>query len=207
KAGTKQPDIIQTCVPDYKAGVRCEAEATLVLPIVTGEQAILYDVRLEGNDYFSETQILKWAALPIGKPLRRDVLDAALRRIVEHYEEEAFAFAQVDSEIELSSDHTRARLVISIVEREQVTVDRFEVRGATETSETLIRSRLALKPGKLYRRSRVQRSQEQVQSLGVFTSVTVGMADPGVPAKQRGRLLRVTERLPEYGIRRAGASR
>ena len=193
-----QPDLVQTCVPNYEAGIRCEAEATLVLPIAPGRQTILYDVSLEGNEYFSEKQILKWASLPLGKPLRRDVLDAALRRIVEHYEEEAFAFAQVDSEIELSSDHSRARLVISIVERKQVTVERVEIRGATETSETLIRSRLALRPGKLYRRSRVQRSQEQVQSLGVFTSVTVGLADPGVPAKRKVVLVQVTERMPQY---------
>ncbi len=200
----KRADLIQTCVPDPRAGVRCEAEATLVLPIVPGGQTILYDVSLEGNEYFSEQKILKWAALPIGKPLRREVLDAALRRIVEHYEEEAFAFAQVDSEIELSSDHSRARLIISIVERKQVTVERIDVRGATETSETLIRSRLALETGKLYRRSRVQRSQEQVQSLGGFTSVTVGMADPGVPARRKVVLVQVTERMPQYLDTKAG---
>jgi len=196
--------VVHTCVPDPRAGIRCEAEATLVLPVIRGRQAILYDVTLEGNEYFSETEILKWAALPLGKALKREVLDAALRRIVEHYEEEAFAFAQVDSEIELSSDHSRARLVISIVERKQVTVERIEVSGATETSETLIRSRLALKAGKLYRRSRVLRSQEQVQSLGVFTSVTVGMADPGVPAKQKVVLVQVTERMPQYLDTKAG---
>lgn len=197
-------ELVQTCIPDVLSGVRCEAQATLVLPIVLGPQAILYDVSLEGNEYFSEKEILKWAALPIGKPLRREMLDAAVRRIVEHYHEEAFAFAHVDSEIELSSDHSRARLLLSVVERKQVTVERIEVRGATETSETLIRSRLALKPGKLYRQSRVQRSQDQVQSLGVFTSVTVGLKDPGVPAKHKVVLVQVTERMPQYLDTKAG---
>lgn len=197
-------DLVQTCVPDVLSGVRCEAQATLVLPIVPGPQAVLYDVSLEGNEYFSEKEILKWAALPIGKPLRRETLDAAVRRIVDHYHEEAFAFAHVDSEIELSSDHSRARLLLSVVERKQVTVERIEVRGATETSETLIRSRLALRPGKLYRQSRVQRSQDQVQSLGVFTSVTVGLKDPGVPAKHKVVLVQVTERMPQYLDTKAG---
>lgn len=200
----EEGDLVQTCVPDVSKGVRCEGHATLVLPILLGRQAILYDVKLDGNEYFSEKELLKWAALPLGKPLRREALDAALRRISERYEEEAFAFAQVDSEIELSSDHSRARLVISIVERKQVSVERIEVRGATETSETLIRSRLALTPGKLYRRSRVLRSEEQVQSLGVFTSVTVSMKDPGVPAKRKVVLVQVTERMPQYLDTKAG---
>lgn len=190
--------IRHTCVPDRESGVRCEAEGTLVLPIHAGRQAILYDVSLEGNASFSERELLDLADLGIGKPLRRVEIDAALRRIQERYEEEAFAFAQIDSEIELSNDHTRARLVISVTERQRVSVSRVDIRGSVETREGLIRSRVALKVGGLYRRSLIQRTQEQVESLNVFTSVTVALEDPGVPAREKVVVITVSERLPQY---------
>lgn len=191
-------EVVETCVPDRAAGIRCEAEGVLVLPIHAGPQAILYDLVLEGNEAFSERELLKVAALDIGKPLRRAELEGALRRIQEKYQEEAYAFAQIDSEIELSADHTRARLVISVTERQRVHVSRIEVRGATDTREGLIRSRLALKVGRLYRRSWIRRSQEQLESLGVFTSVTVALEDPGVPAREKVVVVTLAERLPQY---------
>lgn len=194
----QEPSIIETCVPNRETGVRCEPEGTLVLPIFAGRQAILYDVSVEGNVSFSEEQLLELADLGIGKPLRRAEVDAALRRIQELYEEEAYAFAQIDSEIELSSDHTRARLAIGVTERQRVSVTRIDIRGATETREGLIRSRLSLKAGELYRRSLIQRSQEQLESLAVFTSVTIALEDPGVPAREKVVVVTVSERLPQY---------
>lgn len=191
-------EVVETCVPNRAEGIRCEAEGVLYLPIHAGRQAILYDVQLEGNEAFSERDLLEVADLDVGKPLRRAELEGALRRIQEQYEEEAYAFAQIDSEIELSADHTRARLIISVTERQQVHVHRIDVRGATETREGLIRSRLALRIGRLYRRSWIRRSQEQLESLGVFTSVTVALEDPGVPAREKVVVVTVAERLPQY---------
>ncbi len=190
--------ITHTCVPDRATGTRCEAEGTLVIPVHAGNQAILYDIRVEGNREFSERQILSLTKLSLGKPLRRRELDAALRRIQDRYEEEAYAFVQIDSEIELSPDHTRARLVLSITERQQVRVRRIDVRGASETREGLIRRRLSLKVGELYRRSLVQKSQEQLESLGVFTSTTIGLEDAGIPAREKVVVVTVSERLPQY---------
>ncbi len=191
-------EVNYTCVPKPQEGVRCEAEATLVLPILPGPQTILYDVAIEGNRAFTEQELLKLAELSLGKPLRRAQLEGALRRIQDSYQEEAYAFVQIDSDIELSADHTRARLVISITERQQVSISRIDVRGATDTSESLIRSRLSVLVGGLYRRSAVSRSEEQLESLGVFTSVTLALQDPGVPAREKVVVVTLVERLPQY---------
>jgi len=190
--------IVSTCQADTEKGERCEAEGTLILPIYAGRQAVLYDVAVEGNAAFSSKKILDVAALKVGAPLRRLELEGALRRIQLLYEEEAYAFAQIDSEIELSVDHTRARLVIGITERKQVRVGRVDIRGALLTREGLVRSRLSLKAGDLYRRSLIQRSQEQLESLSVFTSVTIALEDPGVPAQEKVVVITVAERLPQY---------
>lgn len=190
--------VVSTCNVDQAKGERCESGGTLVLPIHAGRQAILYDLSVEGNAAFSQARILEVAGLKVGKPLRRLELEGALRRIQEMYEEAAYAFAQIDSDIELSTDHTRARLVLGITERQKVHVQRIDIRGALLTREGLVRSRLSLKVDGKYRRSLVQRSQEQLESLSAFTSVTIGLQDPGVPAKEKVVVITVTERLPQY---------
>ena len=53
----------------------------------------------------------------------------------------------------------------------------IEIRGARRTQEGLIRRRLALEEGGLYRRSLVRRTEEQLATLGVFALLSVA----GVP--------------------------
>jgi outer membrane protein assembly factor BamA len=193
-----EPASLSTCTPDPARGVRCEPSGTLVLPIFPGRQAMLYDVDLEGNARFSEAELIEVAGFELGAPVRVAEIDLAIQRLREHYAEEGYAFAEVDSALELSPDRTRARLLVSITEREQVYVERIEVRGATRTREPLIRRRLALEVGDRFRRSQVERSERQLDSLGVFTSAAVALEDPGVPARRKVVVVTVTERLPQY---------
>ena len=189
---------LQTCVPDPTRGIACAATGVVILPIRPGPQTVLHDVSLRGNRQFTESQLLKLAKLPLGLPARSTEIDASLRRISDLYADEGFAFAVVDSELELSPDGTRARLSIVVTERQRVRVARIEIRGAERTREKLIRKRLALTPGAVYRRADAVRSQEQVESLGMYTSVAVGLRDPGVPSREKVVVVTVTERRPQY---------
>ncbi len=188
----------ETCRPDPSRGVRCEPEAIVVLPVRTGRQAVLYDVEFEGNRALTEAELTEELELDLGQPVSTAELEAARRRILERYAEEAYAFADVELELELSPDHTRAHVRYTISEREPVYVSRVVVVGANRTRESLIRKRLALAPGDLYRQSAVTRTQEQIETLGTFTSVSVGLEDPSVPAREKVVVVTVSERMPQY---------
>lgn len=190
--------VLQTCVPDPSRGIRCEPSGVLVLPVRAGRQAILYDLKIEGNERFTEKEILETLALPLGQPIRREEVESGLRRVKELYAEAAHAFFEIESEVVLSPDRTRARLIVSMTERQQVQIRRIDVRGAERTRESLIRSRLALQVGELFRQSAAERSQRQIESLGVFTSVSIGLEDPGVPARDKVLVVTVSERLSQY---------
>lgn len=191
-------EVVETCVPDPSRGLRCEPEAVLVIPVRPGRQAVLYDAEFEGNQALTEAELLEDAQLELGKPVSTAGLEAARRRILDRYAEEAYAFAEVQTELELSPDHTRAHVRFSISEREPVHVSRIVIVGATRTRESLIRKRLALAPGDLYRRSAAQRTQTQIETLGTFTSVSVGLEDPSVPAREKVVVVTVGERMPQY---------
>jgi outer membrane protein insertion porin family len=80
------------------------------------------------------------------------------------------------------------------------------VHGAERTSESLIRSRVALEIGGIYQRSLVRKTEERVATLGVFSSVSVGFEDPYVPARQKVVVVEVEERVPQYLDVRPGFS-
>jgi outer membrane protein insertion porin family len=195
-----------SCRPDPRRGVTCEPEAVLHLPIKLGPRTILYDASFEGNREIVEKDLAEAAALKLGAPVSQVELERARRRLVDLYAEAGFAFAEVDATLDLSADHTRGRARFVISEREPVTVGRIEVRGARITSESLIRGRIALSVGGLYRRSLVRLTEERLGQLGVFSSVSVGFEDPYVPARQKVVLVTLEEKLPQHLDVRPGFS-
>jgi outer membrane protein insertion porin family len=195
-----------SCRPDAASGTRCEPEAVLHLPIKLGPRTVLYDASFEGNRAVVEKDLADAADLKLGAPVAQVELERARRRLVDLYAEAGFAFAEVDATLDLSADHTRGRARFIISEREPVTVGRIEVRGARNTSESLIRGRIALAVGGLYKRSLVRLTEERLGQLGVFSSVSVGFEDPYVPARQKVVIVTLEERTPQYLDVRPGFS-
>jgi outer membrane protein insertion porin family len=196
----------RACVPDPKRGLTCEPQIELSIPIVLGPRAELWDIGFEGNRALVESDLQKASGLTLGGPVSQLALEEARRRIVERYAEDGYAFAGVELDLELSPDRTRAKAKFTISEREPVTVREVVVHGAHFTDPGLITSRAALTRGQLYRRSLVRATEERLATLGVFTSVTVDLEDPEVPARQKVVVIRVQERLPQYLDVRPGFS-
>ncbi len=194
------------CVPDPKHGKHCASEAALYLPIRLGPRSYLHDVSFEGNRALVEARLFEASGLVLAGPPSQAELDRARRRVLDAYAEEGFAFADVEVELDLSPDHTRGRARFVISEREQVRVSRIVIKGAAVTSERLIRSRLALERGGVYRRSLVRRTEERLATLGVFGSISVGFEGPYVPARQKVVIVTVEERLSQYVDVRPGLS-
>jgi outer membrane protein insertion porin family len=194
------------CVPDPKQGKHCARDASLYLPIRLGPRTYLHDVAFEGNRALVESRLFGASELELGLPLNQAEMDRARRRILDAYAEEGFAFADAEVELDLSPDHTRGRARFVVSERERVRVSRIVVRGASVTSERLIRSRIALRTGGIYRRSLVRRTEERLATLGVFGSVSVGFEDPYVPAREKVVVVTVEERLAQYLDVRPGLS-
>lgn len=186
-----------SCRPDPKRGVTCEPEAVLHLPIKLGPRTQLYDVSFEGNRELVEQALAEAAALEVGDPVSQVELERARRRLLDAYAEEGFAFAEVDVNLDLSADHTHGRARFVISERERVRIARIDLRGARITSESLVRSRIALEVGGLYRRGLARRTEERLGQLGVFSSISVGFEDPYLPAREKVVVVTVEEALPQ----------
>lgn len=195
-----------TCVEDPARGVYCENEVVLSIPVKLGPQTTLWDLEFVGNERRTATQLADVAALQLGQSVSLFQLQQARKRVLDHYGQSGFAFASVDVDLDLSEDHTRGKARFVVSEREPVLIRGFVVRGNERTSEGVILSRLDLEVGGLYQTDLVRQSEEQLGTLGVFESVTVGLEDPEVPAREKMVVINVRERPPQYVDVRPGIS-
>lgn len=200
------PDPKLGCVANPARGIECEPAAVLHIPIKLGPRSFLWDAAFEGNTRIADTELMEISNISLGNPVSFAEIDQARRHIVDAYSELGYAFADVQTAIDLSPNRRRARLRVSIREGEQVRVSAIYIRGANITRESLIRSRIALKVGEPYRLSDVRATEERLATLGVFSSVQVGFEDPYVPAREKVVLVNVVERVPQYFEIRPGIS-
>ena len=195
-----------SCRPDPARGVECAPSMQLVIPIKLGPRTRLWDVAFTGVKSVSEQVVAGAAELPLGEPISTTKLDDARRRIVDWYKELGFAYADVKYQLEPSADNTRARLRFDVTEGDQVIVRAIEIRGLLETHESVVQRRVALSVGRPYRSSEVTTTRERLETLGVFSEVTVSLSDPYMPQSRKTVYIDVVERLPRYIELRPGFS-
>src|SRR5262249_51826817 len=161
----------------------------------------------EGNGFLLETELAKATELVLGEPVSQAKLETARRHILDAYKEEGFAFAEVRAQLDFSPDRTRGRARFVVSQGERVVVTDVIVRGAHRTDTALVIRRVAFERCPAtepierctpYRASDVRKSEERIAALGTFSSISISLEDPYVPAKRKNVIIEVQERLPQY---------
>jgi outer membrane protein assembly factor BamA len=201
---TQPLDPAFTCHPDPARGIQCAPEMQLVIPIKLGPRTQLWDVAFTGVKSVAENVVAEAAQVPLGEYVSTARLDDARRRIVEWYKELGYTYVDVKYALEPSLDNTRARVRFDVTEGDQVYVSSIVLRGLSRTRESIVRRRIALVPGELYRTSDVRKTQERLATLGVFSSIAVSLADPYVPAPTKVVVIDFVETVPMYVDAKAG---
>ncbi len=183
-----------------------ESRATVNIPIVEGPRTRLYDVVLTGHQLVGERELLVASGLSRRAPFSYLRLEEARLRMQDLYFERGHMFVKIDPSVRFSRDRTRAEVTFQISERFAVRVSEIIVRGSERTSPSFIRSLLQLGPGDLYQPSKARKSEVALQSLGVFTGVSVGLQDPDLPARAKALLITVSERRNQFLDFSAGVS-
>jgi outer membrane protein insertion porin family len=195
-----------TCRADPEHGVACAPSVQIFIPVKLGPRTRLWDLAFTGVKATSERTVADAAQLPLGDAASTTKLEDARRRIVEWYKELGYYYVDVRYSLEPSADNTRARARFDVTEGDQVIVRSIVIRGLHNTNESVVWRRIALQVGQPYHQSDVRKTQERVSTLGVFSSVTVSLADPYVPQANKEVVIDVVERNSQYVEVRPGFS-
>ncbi len=173
-------------------------QSLVEIPIIEGPQTFLHNVEFVGNESISSATLIHAIRLERGTPFSHLSLEEARIEMINLYQDRGHFYARIEAESEFSTDQSRALVRFHIVERFKVKVGNIRVLGAEETRLSIIRDRLKLHEGGLYRPAAVRESQENLMGLGVFSSATIAPEDPELPAEVKTVVVTVTERKPQY---------
>lgn len=189
---------------DAQAGIDT---AQLTLDIDEGRATHVRDLVFAGNhalaasDLFALVQTTTEqrpfsAPLRPGLPLSQGGLEEARIALLRHYRNQGFLYASVEAEMALQQPTSapRADVLFRIDEGPQVRIARTLLRGNVFTRDGIVRSRLSLQPGDLYRLEQAIDDQRSLAKLGVFSSVRVRLLEEDQPTPQKDLLAELSER-------------
>ena len=152
----------------------------LKVKVKEGRRYYLGDVAFEGNTKFTNEQLSSLIKIDAGKPFNEEEYQESVSTIYEAYGELGYLYATPIARESAANDST-IDLHFAVNEGEPARVHRIDIVGNTKTKDKVIRRELLIKPGQLFRRSLLLRSQRDVFQLNFFQDV-----QPGLQPRQNG---------------------
>jgi len=179
-------------VGDPRIDVRTDGEKrrlALIIPIDEGERWRFGKVSIEGNEQFTEEGLLSLFELREGSWLRTDVIDEAIEKIKQAYDNSGYIFSKVEPEL-VEREGYVADLVVKISENEQFRIARIEFQGNTSTRDKVLRRELRVQEGLFINLGGVKNSVYKVNQLSYFK---LDEADPvGFDADNEAKTVNLT---------------
>lgn len=150
------------------------------ITVSEGEQYTFGKISWEGNTIFSIKELESKLGFEEGDTYNhKKLMEAWSDRLGGLYYDNGYIYATIQPK-EIPVGENIVDLHFMIIEGEPVKVDKVHIAGNTKTIEKVIRRELLIRPGDVFSREAVQRSQRQVWVLNYFSDVKV---DP-VPVGQ-----------------------
>ena len=150
-----------------------EDRLTISFPIEEGPRYRVGTVEIEGDVIKDKNKLLYMLAIRDEEYLSRQVLRDDALRLTGLYAERGYAFAEARPAIIRSTVSKRVDIIFKIDKGPLVNFGRVEIRGNTRTRDNVIRRDLTVKEGGVFDSIAIRESNQKLQRLGFFESVSV----------------------------------
>ncbi len=154
----------------YRSGPK---RVSIALTIKEGSKYYFNTINWIGNTKYSSKQLTDRLGIRKGDVFDQTLLDARLfmnpnsTDVSSLYMDDGYLFFQV-TPIEARVEHDSIDLEMRIYEGKQATINKVTVSGNTKTNDQVIMREIRTRPGQLFRRSDIIRSQRELSVLGYF---------------------------------------
>lgn len=165
-----------------KTEKRDQAKKTLDLDIIIEEGIQYYfrDIDWLGNTKYKSEYLDQLLGIQSGDLFDEKMMNERLQMsmsgtdISSLYMDDGYLFFNIDP-VEILVEKDSIDFEIRIYEGKQATINKVTVVGNTKTNEHVIMREIRTKPGELFRRSDIIRSQEELNRLNYFNPQTLGV--------------------------------
>jgi len=171
--------------------------------IEEGPRTLVEAIVLEGNRVLPDARIRERLRLAPGRPFRREEWEADRFAILDLYGDEGYIYAEVQSDLDFTTDRRGVRVVFRIAEKHRAHMGDQAVVGNLRTRPGVLLREFPLAPGEPYRYSEALRGQRRIFELGYIRSARLIPLEPETEPEEVDLLLRVEEResgLLSFGL-------
>ncbi|HEX5716760.1 MAG TPA: outer membrane protein assembly factor BamA, partial [Thermoanaerobaculia bacterium] len=139
----------------------------IIVPIEEGDRWKLGEVTIEGNETYSDQQLLRAFQTRPNSWLRSKSIEEGVKAISDTYHNTGYIYANVEPEL-VEKEGKVADLVIRVSESDQFRVGRIEFEGNDRTMDKVLRRELRLHEGGVVNIGAVRNSIFKINQLGYF---------------------------------------
>ena len=179
------------------------------LTIDEGNKYYFRNINWVGNTKHSSKELNAILGIKKGDVFDQSVLDTRLfmnpngRDITSLYMDDGYLFFQV-TPVEILVENDSIDMEMRIYEGKQATINKVTVVGNTKTNDHVIMREIRTKPGQLFSRSDIIRTQRELSQLGYFNPETLGVEPTPNPAEGTVDIAYTVEEKPSSQIEMSG---
>ncbi|MFW5486515.1 MAG: outer membrane protein assembly factor BamA [Spirochaetaceae bacterium JB067] len=136
-----------------------------------GDKWYLDDIYIEGNEIFTDEDFRKVISVKSGDVLDTTKVQADISNIADLYWNEGYVENSIDIKEKRDEENKTVAYTVSIVEREQATVEKVVINGLTKTKEYVLRRELSLNEGDVFSKQKYIQSAQNLYNTGLLTDV------------------------------------
>ncbi|MBL4587706.1 MAG: outer membrane protein assembly factor BamA [Flavobacteriales bacterium] len=181
----------------------------VVINLEEGNKYYIREIKWVGNTKYSSELLGKILGIKRGDVYDQARLDANLfmnpngRDVSSLYLDDGYLFFNVDP-VEVLVVNDSIDLEMRVREGKQATINKVTVIGNTKTNDHVILRELRTKPGQLFSRSDIIRSQRELSQLGYFNPETLGVDPKPNPVDGTVDIVYTVEEKPSDQIELSG---
>ena len=179
------------------------------ITIDEGHKYYFHNISWAGNSKYRSGQLDTILGIKKGDIFNQAILDQKLYSnpsgydISSLYMDDGYLFFQITpSEVNVQNDSID--LEVHLYEGKQAIINRVTVSGNTKTNDHVVMRELRTKPGQLFRRSDIMRTQRELQQLGYFNAEKLGVEPKPNPADGTVDIAYTVEEKPNDQIELSG---
>lgn len=159
-------------------------EIVITIPVIEGQLYYLGEFTVEDATVYTESELLGDVDLEVGNPFSPQEVDDAATAIREYYTSNGYLDTGVRAERVPNMETRRIDVVFRVRESEKFYVESIKVEGNTKSKARVIIRELALAPGDVFDRRRMEVSERRLQNTAFFEEVRLNPEPTNIPGRK-----------------------
>lgn len=137
--------------------------------ISEGQRFILSELKFIGIESLTETQLAEFFKIKVGDYFQQSQIEEGLNNLENYYFNNGKPYVEINPDQTI--EDSLIKVVVRVKENETVYIHDIEMKGLRQVKDFIVRRELAIKKDEIYSRQKIEKSQRNIYSTGLFDFV------------------------------------